>query len=177
MPTYGPRFPGTVESIAPGANAWTGLVNVKASNDLYAGAGPVAFGNTTEFLRATNFGFTIPANETIMGIEFHARGESGADEQHSTRILKVTTPVGNPLDNADFIFAAGAFTTRTDGGPTDLHGLAWTPAEINASTFGFQIKGALDGGDGIEFFVDYMSITVYTATRDAGLLRPSQVLG
>jgi len=177
MPTYGPRFPGTVESIAPGENAWAGLDNVKASNGLSAVAGPVSFDDATEFLRATNFGFTIPANETIVGIEFHARGYAGTEEQHSTRILKVTTPVGDPLSNADIIFGGESPATATDGGPTELHGLAWTPAEINASTFGFQMKGFLTTDDGLEFFVDYMSITVYTAARDAGLLRPNQVLG
>jgi len=179
MPTYGPRFPGTVESIAPGANAWTGLDNVKASNGLDASVAPVSEGDTTQFLRATNFGFTIPANETIVGIEFHARGAAGAEEAHSTRILKVTTPVGDLLNNANTIFRAQPNfpVTATDGGPTELHGLAWTPAEINASTFGFQMKGFLTTDDGLEFFVDYMSITVYTAARDAGLLRPNQVLG
>jgi len=176
MPTYGPRFPGTVESIAPGASAWTGLDNVKASNGLYAGAGPVAFEDTTEFLRATNFGFTIPANETIVGIEFHARGYAGAVEQHSTRILKVTTPVGDLLNNAGIVFVEALPTTYTDGGPTELHGLTWTPAEINASTFGFQMKGNLDSDDGIEFLVDYMSITVYTAST-GGFLSARRNLG
>jgi len=176
MPTYGPRFPGTVESIAPGANAWTGLDNVKASNGLYAAAGPVAFEDDTRFLRATNFGFTIPANETIVGIEFHARGSAGAEEPHSTRILKVTTPVGDVLGNADIIFGAESPTTATDGGPTELHGLTWTPAEINASTFGFQMKGFLTTDAGFTFLVDYMSITVYTAST-GGFLSARRNLG
>src|SRR4051812_31719459 len=68
MPTQGPRSPGTgAEDTSYGTITWSNPGNILASDNSRATA---ALGSTqlTHYLKASNFGFTIPAGATILGI-------------------------------------------------------------------------------------------------------------
>jgi uncharacterized protein (DUF433 family) len=75
----------------------------------------------TQALYVHDFGFAIPSGATILGIE-----------------VKVTASA--PL-NFTHLVKAGAFAGTvlngtSGGGPSDLWGTTWTPAQINATNFG-----------------------------------------
>lgn len=73
----------------------------------------------------------------------------------------VITPI-NPAAGAES--DSGSFgtsnTTVVFGGPTDLWGMPWiSPAIVNAPTFGFDLS--VPNGDGTEFFVSEVQVTVF----------------
>ena len=57
-----------------------------------------------------------------------------------------------------------AETTQTYGGPSDLWGSTWTPAEINAGGFGVAFAATYTGATGSEAArVDAIRVTVHYA--------------
>ncbi len=141
------------------SGSWQDPMNAVASDDVYA---EVAFGSPSELLRATDFGFSIPAGATIDGIELIFEGFGvglfgGGAVDNLIRVIKNGAYVGTNLANAAW---AGADFVRTFGGPADLLGEAWTPADINSANFGWGIAAA-SLGFGTFAEVDHMQITVH----------------
>ncbi len=68
--TAGPTSPGTgADDAAIGTRTWSNPGNITSSNNTYATATSSGGGNsTTHYLKATNFGFSIPSGATIDGI-------------------------------------------------------------------------------------------------------------
>jgi len=111
--------------------------------------------SSTNILRFTDPGLSIPANSEIVGVQVQIR-----------RFELTTTSVE---DNEIFLYAAGRVgdnqadavnweataTTKTYGGEDDLWGSAVTQADVTATTFGFELKasyGAAGTGDAsVEF--------------------------
>ncbi len=61
--------PGTMADDATvGTWAWSNPNNAKLSDDTYANGDAVANGGLSHYLKATNFGFAIPAGAVINGI-------------------------------------------------------------------------------------------------------------
>jgi len=75
--TVGPNNPSTTGNNAGvGTNAWSSTGNSVSSNDSYAS---VATKGLSQYLTATNFGFTIPATSIINGIQVDVeRSTSGS---------------------------------------------------------------------------------------------------
>ncbi len=120
-------------------------------------------GDYTDYLQATGFGFTIPTNSLIDGIEVEVeRSDLGSKARdYSIRIVK-----NGVIKNQDKAANQGwpsNDTYRTYGGNTDLWGETWTPADINASNFGFAIAAYRQGGGNGSSFarIDHIRITVY----------------
>src|SRR5690606_20467116 len=68
MPSQGPLSGGTFSSVtATGNAAWTNPGNAAASDNNAATAN-IRTNWTTQILKATNFGFSIPAEATITGV-------------------------------------------------------------------------------------------------------------
>lgn len=154
--TQGPASPTSVVSDGSfGTSAWTLPGNASASDDAYTVAAPG--GLPTQYLKATNFGFTIPGPAQILGIEVFVERRSGlglvSDER--ARIVK-----GGVIGTAERALPGTWPTsdaTATYGNPSDLWGETWTPADINSSGFGF----ALSVDDGVDVAaVDHISISV-----------------
>lgn len=164
----GPKSPGTVEdNSGTGTFAWSNPSNAKASDNTYAEVTLSTFGQQSHYLKATEFGFSIPEAATIIGISVavERRGnQSGAS--------------GGIYDTAAFIVKEGSVgtvnkrfgvkkwetvdTTAVYGGSTDLWGTTWTPAQINATNFGFALAVGYGGGPDIYTArVDAITITVY----------------
>jgi hypothetical protein len=71
MPSQsGPRSPGTGANVGFGALQWSNPTNVVSSNNVYATCvdSTIDFDVTSDPLRASNYGFAIPADATILGI-------------------------------------------------------------------------------------------------------------
>lgn len=133
--------------------------NAAASDDAYATM-VLTLAAVSHFLKATNFGFGIPSDATINGILVEIERSStllSATQDSSVKLVK-----GGVIGGTEKA-AAGTWPT-TDayasyGSATDLWGQAWTPADVNLSTFGMAI--AASAALAATGQIDHMRITVY----------------
>lgn len=162
----GPNAPGTVTTVAiPGSSAtWANTANTAASDDTYTGTGDIAggAGSYSDYLVATNFGFSIPGGATINGIEVlvERSDASGLTSDYRVRIVK-----GGVIGSTEMSAGAaypGADAYNTYGSPTDAWGETWTDVDINAADFGVAIavqRNAAGGSSNAN--IDHILITVY----------------
>lgn len=162
MASEGPLSPGSVvEDTSHGSVSWSNYSNAGASDNAYAS---VTISNPAEsyYLKATNFGFAIPAGATIDGIvvEFEKKNDSGRNG-YDARVRLVKGGTIQATDKALGTAWPVADTYVTHGGAADLWGSAWTPADINASNFGVVIAVKDTDGMGPTLKLDHIRITVY----------------
>lgn len=172
MASAGPNAPGTMaDDSAVGTLTWSNPDNAKTSNDLYA----IATNSSTaytHYLKATNFGFAIPAGSTINGITVSIE-----------RWGRLNTPYYYVEDSVIKLVKAGSIsgdnkslsakwsqtdTVATYGGVSDLWGNTLSAEDINNAAFGvvFQAR-ILSSKDTVQAKVDFISITV-TYTEGGG---------
>jgi len=132
--------PGTTANIAGAGTDWADANNSQVSDNVYATA---ALNNSTsDPLRCTNFGFSIPTAAQITGVTVWIEKKSSGTLtlDNSVQLVYAAAAIGTDL-------SAGATwptteATSTHGGSNQMWGYALTPAIINASTFGVQIKAS-----------------------------------
>lgn len=93
----------------------------------------------SRYLRCTNYGFNIPAGATITGITVTVRRAVSSTFFGSARDISVRLLQGGSLAGDDKASNASYTTGWVNagyGGSTDLWGLGWTPAQVNANNFG-----------------------------------------
>jgi hypothetical protein len=175
MSTAGPNSPGTMaDSDAVGTMAWSYPDNAMASDNNRAVVSSTGFDVpfTSHYLKATNFGFTIPAGAAINGImvEFEKRGGGATSSVDSAvRIIKADGALGT--ENK----ASGDYWPTTDtyiahGAVDNLWSEAWSAANINDIDFGVALSVVHSqnfGGSSI----DHIRITI-TYTEAAGIKMP-----
>ena len=116
---------------------------------------------TTHYLKATDFGFSIPVGATISGIivKIEKLGSNVASD-HSVKIVKGGIVGGVEHSAGEALPAVKTYTTY--GSAVDQWGLPWTPADINDVGFGVAYSAVLDPGLAWgPAGVDHISITVY----------------
>jgi hypothetical protein len=175
MSTAGPSFPGTaVNDSSYGVEPWSTVNNIKANDNSFADNTILAISN---YLKGTNFGFNLPTDSIILGISLDISRKAAVSSPITTgdrvidnvvQLLKSGVPTGA---NKALAALANRWPTieavQTYGGPNDLWGVSWTPADINISTFGVVLAAAANRGDGLEAAsVNYFSITIYYNTLD-----------
>jgi len=152
-----------VDDASIGTIAWTDTGNATASDNTYATV-TLTDGNISHYIKATNFGFSIPSNTTIQGIIVEWEKKDIQTSVHSidnaVRIVK-----GGTIGSTDKSNTSEWPTTDTyvaHGSNTDLWGETWTSSDINASSFGTAISakctGSCTAGDPE---VDHVRIRVY----------------
>lgn len=161
----GPLSPGTMADDATvGTVAWASPDSAKVSDDNDAGPGAIGNGVASHYLKATNFGFSIPSGATITGVLAEVEGKTviGSIVENSVKLVKGGTISGN--DKSTGASPAGADAYVSYGGSSDLWGVSLTPDDINSSGFGvaYSTIGAAPAG-GIST-VDHIRITVYYTT-------------
>ena len=168
----GPNNPGAAKDSAyPGSNfAFNSPNNVLVSDGSYATAASIVslVSGQTDYLKVSNFGFTIPTSATICGIQVDVE-KSGANllglayiTDNDVQLVKNGTISGN--NEADLsTHWNGTNTYYPYGSNSDLWGLSWTPTDINASTFGMVFSADIHGLLGVFPIVqiDNIRITVY----------------
>ena len=182
MSTAGPKFPGTVASLAnagssENAEAWVSPGNVSANDGTEASITAATFDSPdiSQLLVCSNFGFTsadIPAGSTINGItvEIERRDQAiGAASDNRVQLAKGTAfanLVGtNKADTATDWPTAVAVATY--GGAADLWGTTWTDAEVTATSFAVMLSVQADAAN-TDIFVDFVRVTIdYTAPAAA----------
>jgi len=169
---------------------------IKHSEDgSFAGLGA----GTSQYLKASNFGFSIPSNAVINGIQIDVlKGEATDENYYNCYDVSayIVTASGNistvqnkkssyqwshvSLDSSFSNYISNRPYTNY-GGSTDLWGLSWTPLDINSSNFGFAFQ-ALNGNSSKWAVVDHIKITVFytvpspTATIIWNSVTPSEAL-
>lgn len=171
MSTFGPLAGATfaTDSIL-GTAAWTNASNAQTSDNSYA-TSLLLLGQITNYLKVTNFGFSVPTDATITGITVNI--ERSSTTLNGTQDNSVKLTVSGATTGTDKATASLWPTTdavATYGSPTDLWGIGWTPGQVNDSTFGIEISALADLAGTAQ--IDYISITVdWTGSN-----RPSNIL-
>ncbi len=116
-----------------------------------------------------DFGFAIPACATIQGIQVDLM-QAWQQDPPTPNSLGVTIgkdettlgteKTGGPQTEVSEGWC-GTMPIETYGGPTDLWGLTWTPADINSSNFTVRFRNVDDEEFGIT--LNWIRVTVTTA--------------
>lgn len=171
-PSQGPNSPGTIaDDTTLTGNAWSNVSNATTSNDTYATATLDTFTAGTHYLKATNFGFSIPSGATINGIVAAVEGKvtdvDGVDR--SIKLVKGGTIQGNEKARSfPSYYWSFSDDVMTFGASNDLWGLTLADTDINASNFGFVVSAGVDGGGAGPASVDQMTLTVYYTAAAGG---------
>ena len=133
----------STKSAGAGATSGVGQVwatpgEIVTSDNVYA----ESYGDSTEssqVLTASAFGFTLPTNALVVGIQVDIERKRGGNPvtDNSVRLVKAGTPVGDNASRTEiWLFTEG---TITFGGANDLWGTTWTYGDINNAGFGVAL--------------------------------------
>jgi hypothetical protein len=123
----------------------------------------------TDYLQATDFGFSIPSAASICGIEVNV--VKRADRNHlnlsyvtddTVRLIKNNSLM--PTNMADISTKWPTTETNSSyGGTNELWGTTWSPADINNSNFGISFSAKITDLASLlpSAQINYISITVY----------------
>lgn len=160
-PNSGSAF--TNVAIAGSNKSWTNTGNAASSNNGYATYGSLSGSSPshTDYLQATNFGFSVPAAVSITGIvvEVERSDPSQRTSDYRIRIVKGGT-IGTAERSSGAAYSAGD-GYQTYGNSGDLWGETWTDADINSANFGVAIAAIRSVNGANAGQVDHIRITVY----------------
>jgi hypothetical protein len=157
------------DDAAVGDTAWTDPDNAKVSDNVYAtrnGDGSYY----SHYLKATNFGFSIPTGATINGILVEIEKKASANGTGIKDNLVVIVKSDGTFGTTNKAIAGNWATSDTYysyGSSTDLWGENWTPAGINNANFGVAFSVWIYNAAWIAS-VDHIRITVYYTGAAAG---------
>lgn len=142
MASQGPNIVGTgANDAAVGTRSWANPTRIQANDASEATATGVATSTvTSNYIKGTNFGFSIPTDATINGIlvEWEKRASDNSTSFTVDNIVKLviggTVSGNNKADTTTHWSITSTFVSY--GGSSDLWGLSPTPSDINGSTFG-----------------------------------------
>lgn len=163
MATAGPNLPtvGTTDA-SLGLLAWANADRITAGDGESASAAGMPTGSPTVLLIGKGFGFAIPPDATIDGITVEIVRSSIGSRCGDVLVSLLSDGLVDGDNRADFttVWPATA-AAKAYGGPTDLWGLALTPADVNDPEFGVGVQcvKAIAGPGGAR--VDYLSVTVH----------------
>jgi len=164
MASSGPNNGGTFANDATvGTIDWGNPGYAIASDDSRAGCNEGNPPGATHYLKATNFGFAIPAGAQIDGIKVEAEikhSSANAAYDNSIKLVKAGSYVGDNKARGSSVYWPTSDTYVTWGGETDLWGTTWSVDEINNSGFGVGISGAFSPANSYGA-IDHIRITVY----------------
>ena len=116
--------------------------------------------SNTHYLKASNFGFSIPSTAVITGItadvERKASADSGNDYAADHEIKLIAGFTISPTNYATTAHWPTANTFTTYGG--DLWGMELEPADVNSSGFGVLVSANVNNG--VTASVDHIRVTV-----------------
>lgn len=149
-----------VNNTSVGTAAWGNPSNAAGAPD---GTVATVVADTTgsNYLVATNLGFSIPANATITGIGVSVTRSATLPTfitDNAVRLVKAGAIGGTDRSNASTW--PSSLGPQPYGGATDLWGNTWTPSDINSAAFGVAIS-AKSTWSSFSASVDGFSMTIY----------------
>ena len=189
MPSQGPNNGSSFTNVGAG-NSWSNPGYAQYS-DANRATVTLAGGSVSTYLRATGFGFSIPAGSTVNGIIVEIQrlavgnyaGGGGESDYYPScivdtdvYIVKANSAAGSNKarsgcwpDQAEFY--------ATYGGSNDLWGTTWTPEDINSSGFGVQIAVGNARAHYSAAYINHIRITVhYTSPPSTTHAVSSQII-
>jgi len=162
------KSPGTAANDSSvGAIQWNSVNNVKIEDinnaDVYINPNVI-----TNYLKATNFGFSIPDGATINGIYVEIKKRASYAEASKNvkdkyiKIVKSNGSIGT-TDNANTVSLWPTTMAYSGyGGSSDKWGETWSSSDINDSDFGVVVSavGTASRLDFVIGYVDHIRITV-----------------
>ncbi len=155
--------------------AWTSPGNITA-DDSFVAQVSLSAGQESQYLYATNFGFSIPSGATIEGViaRFSRYGMGTVTDKHIYLMID-GEPFGSGSDLSSG--ATWPFSETLDGigGPTETWGFTPTAADVNHVNFGVALKcesaaGATAIVDVVEMIVYYSGGVVNDSPRIEGVI-------
>ena len=152
-----------VASSEPAARGWVSLPNALQSGDnLVASSAVLRRTQSTERLTVSGFGFSVPPNASVLGVEVlvsrQALNGAGLVDR-SARLVLAGTPIG--ADRATGAAWSNLLVEQPYGGATDLFGVMLTPADVNGPTFGFGLSVANPNAGTDQALVDGFEARVF----------------
>ena len=162
VPSQGPNLAGSGATSGGVGSSWTNTNRIIANDDSFSTSSISGF-NHSEYLEASNFGFSIPVGATVNGIQVnvaHKASNTNAIQDRSLRLLKAGSQTG---DNKGLTSTYWSNTKETIsyGAYNDLWGTSWTPAQINATNFGVALAVDNSSFSSRTAYVDYVQVIVY----------------
>ena len=162
----GPRNPGSgTNNSTVGSEPWVNPSEITTPGSTYATVNLYHLHLVSNYLQASQYGFTIPSEASILGIEVvfnrSASAHNPSISDNSVRLVRAGAPVGD--DKAIDAPWPSTLGLATYGGPEDLWGTTWTPEQVNSTDFGVVLSAQRDnnGNNSRIATVDSMQITVY----------------
>jgi hypothetical protein len=160
--TVGPNDAGTGATGGGSGYAWSNTGRVTANDNNYANSS-INKNKFSEALNATNYGFSIPSNAIINGVEVaigrYGSGSNSLQDNSVKLIVGGSTQGNNNGDQSTFWPTSG--TPANYGSTSDLWGNSLTPAQINDPNFGVALVVDNNNNSGSRTaHVDYIEVTV-----------------
>jgi len=157
------RNPGSIGTSGSGDMEWQEAGNVEYSDNRRAWCDIYQPNLTSNKLQGSNFGFQIPSNATIEGVEVTVehRAQPADDIEISVNLMVDFIENGNSED--DFTRWPYNDSTMTFGSDSSTWGLSLTSQTINANGFGFSLYIQSASGPSIAG-IDNVYMTVYYST-------------
>lgn len=161
----GPNNAGTGANVTGiGNTAWANPGNITTVGSPYAAIVLGSGAPASNYLQATNYGFSIPSGATINGIqvEINRQGSinTGSIGYSDVEVRMVKNNVISGDNKASATLWPTSVGTATYGSLSDLWGLTWTPSDINNANFGVALAADHNSSSTRTGNVDYMQITV-----------------
>ncbi|MBS1613810.1 MAG: T9SS type A sorting domain-containing protein [Bacteroidetes bacterium] len=155
-----------------GTVAWSNVNNIKTANDTSATAYVLlaALGSAnTHYITASSFGYSLPLNAQVQGIQVSVRrkaaglGVGSTIRDYRTNIIKNGTVLNTNLGYTSTNWGT-SYTTVTYGSDTSKWGTTWTADDINNASFGVAFASRLYAGVaglGLTVHIDQIQTIVY----------------
>lgn len=146
----------TLHAGTGGGHAWENPTHVTEGHTGERAELKMGVGNLeTQALYVHKFGFAIPSAATVLGIAVSAAsGGQGSNFGlfDYVQLVKAGVLAGSSIEGPD---------NPSGGGPSDLWGTTWTPAQINATNFGVAFWVLKEGSPATVWINAGVVVTVY----------------
>lgn len=155
------RMAGTGADDGGGGASWSNPGRITADDGSFTESVMTGVVTTSNILRASNFGFSIPSGATITGVtaNINAHQSAGSD----TSYLHLVHLYDGTNENPD-----SSTPTLVVSNPTQMYyfssfvssGFTLTPAVVNTTDFGIRLSSYISGALGATAAVDYIELQI-----------------
>jgi hypothetical protein len=170
MASTAAKYPNSAADVAgSGGSVWSSVNQALTNDGLSASvtlgiADPKGGDFVSDSLFLSGFSLNVPASSQIAGIFVEVSGVGYAAIQ-----------VQKPGGGGSTTYVRTLASPVTFGGPTDLIGGTWTPADINAANFGISVRGDNPSSqNSASASVDWVRLTVYYTPTTAAADVPAR---
>ena len=147
-----------VDVAGVGTSSWTSPTDAQATDGVVASVSLNKV--TSDYLRCTNYGFSIPSGATITMITANiTRMASKSRQNDSFSIMKANALAGT-VQTASNAWSTNTLQTDSFSGASSLWGTTWLAGDINNSGFGFSMYVQSTGGGPITYSVDSITLAI-----------------